>query len=74
MLNTHKMRKNTQHDAEQQVAEHQDDKDNDTEQHDAEDKEVLGLDESGQIKLSHGTDEIKEMMDKGMVKTYGKRE
>lgn len=42
--------------------------------YDDDNKEVLGLDENGQIKLSHGPEEIKEMMDKGMVKTYGKRE
>lgn len=36
-------------------------------------KEKLGLDENGQIKVSHGPEEIKEMLDKGMVKTYNSR-
>ena len=31
-------------------------------------KESLGLDADGQIKLSHGVEEIKEMVEKGMLK------
>lgn len=37
------------------------------------DKEALGLDANGQIKLSHGVEEIKTMLDQGIVKTYGRK-
>ena len=36
-------------------------------------KPELGLDDNGQIKLGHGVEDIKEMVEKGMIKTYGKR-
>lgn len=35
--------------------------------------EKLGLDEHGQIKLTHGADQIEKMIEKGMVKVHGRK-
>ena len=36
-------------------------------------KEKLGLDAEGMIKVSHGVEEIKEMLEKGMVRTFNNK-
>lgn len=37
------------------------------------DDKVIGLDENGQIKINHGVEEIKEMLQKGLLKAKGSR-
>ena len=47
---------------------------NDCKNFDDTDKEKLGLDENGQIKVNHGEKEIKEMIEQGMIKIKRKTE
>ena len=47
---------------------------NDAKNFDDTDKEKLGLDENGQIRVNHGEKEIKEMIEQGMIKIKRKTE